>query len=1569
MATLFNTKISATYEGLLKTVDNAVLNATLKELSDGSGNLSGLFLNTAGDFKVSNILEWGSLKDTGTGVTITRYVTSTDGIENFDNNTSLPTSAAVKLYVDSKFATSDTLQEVLSFGNTTGGNDIVVSASDDITFTDSSKIIMGASSDLQIYHDGSASYISENGAGDLRISTNGAQVAIQNSLSENMGRFIVNDAVILYYDNAQKFITTTTGVTITGRLSGLTDPTLAQDAATKSYVDALDAGSDLDFKGDNGTAGDVNLNTQRLDILGTANQITTVSSGQSLTIGMPTNITISGIVNATTFNGNVIGNVTGDLTGTASLIDVSNTATNQNQYLLQSGGTSGSQTVFADSNLYFNPVTNLLTVNGSGSFTGDLNVTGNITGSGGSFLPLMGGTMIGQTFHNDNVKSIYGSLGDGLEIFHDSSNSYIRDTGSGNLYLDSSNLFVRVNINEFAIKAFANSKVELYHDNSKKFETASTGISVTGNGAFSGDVDAAGIVKVGSANSEFSEGHLKFNFNGGAFIDQATVTQSLFFRVSDANSLDTVALTISRNADASFGRDVTIAGDLTVNGTTTTVNSQTLAVVDPLIQLAKDNTANSLDIGLYGDYNDGTDRFLGLFSDASDSNKFKLFKGTTVEPTTTVDIGGAGYVAADLVVAGLEAATISNVTTLNLPNTSYQITGGTATGDLRFVAPRFRFYEDTISGSPIFQLDGGNATFAGDINLDDDLNFNTNGFADISNTGTGSIRLKPTSQTTALTLTGTSSIFAGDVTIDSSTATLNIKGSNTGASLINFSDAADGNVGRIYYDHQNNFMQFKTNDTEKLRIDSSGVLQLNQATSKIVGGGDTTGRMIIANSDTSAYITLYGSAYSGSSALAENIQVIQNSAVTATFSEENRLGVGISEPAYKLHVHNPSTVFGQTAEIALGVKSNDNNDNPRVVFQAIKSGTNMGSLAIQTLTSNTLTEKLRIDASGNVQLQTVGSQLRFQNSAGAAPYIKNSGENSSTAPYGQNLEFYTGGSKRLTIESSGNSTFAGTVTFNDHTIHPDQVKSKFGTDSDASIEHNGSHLFIDNSTGTTYLRNTSTGDILLRNSTGGNIQFDNEFAGNILFNTSNIERLRIDSLGNSTFAGNVLLSGYLSVTSNTIGTGATRWIGSDGTTSTWFYNVPTGGNHYFAVNNSNQLSINENNAFFTGNVGIGTTSPSSYFSPDLVVKAKADLGGITIRSNATSDNNYLMFADGTSGNTKYRGYVNYNHSADSMTFGSAAVARMTIDSSGNVGITASAYLGFNGAGDASHSVGYNAGIDGAMLRGQNGIVFGTGGGATANERMRITSGGTICVGNTGTADRTSLDITAGGATNFVLQARGTGNGADNTTTTNVIRSVTNDENNWAHAQFNASGYKFGYQSSGTDYMTITSAGVIQNNSLTTTQQSAVRFSNDGFAWGMIIEDDQVNNGFILFSAQNGDSVGSITRNGLNTQFNTSSDYRLKEDLQDFNGLDKVSKIPVYDFKWKTDESRSYGVMAHELQEVLPDAVSGDKDAINEDGSIEPQGVDYSKIVPLLVKSIQELKAEVDLLKQECKCKN
>jgi hypothetical protein len=113
--------------------------------------------------------------------------------------------------------------------------------------------------------------------------------------------------------------------------------------------------------------------------------------------------------------------------------------------------------------------------------------------------------------------------------------------------------------------------------------------------------------------------------------------------------------------------DVTIAGslivsnDLTVNGTTTTVNTQTLSVEDPLIALAIANDANSVDTGFYAKYSldsGVTTKFAGLFKDASDTDTFKLFKGLEVEPTTTVDTAGTGYALADIQVAGLEATTI-----------------------------------------------------------------------------------------------------------------------------------------------------------------------------------------------------------------------------------------------------------------------------------------------------------------------------------------------------------------------------------------------------------------------------------------------------------------------------------------------------------------------------------------------------------------------------------------------------------------------------------------------------------------------------------------------------------------------------------------------------------------------------------------------------------------------------------------------------------------------------------------------------------------------------------------------
>ena len=87
-----------------------------------------------------------------------------------------------------------------------------------LNFGDSVNANFGAGSDLQIYHNGSNSYISDEGTGDLNIASNGTGVYINKGASENMAAFVTDGAVTLYYDNAAKFATTSVGADVTGEL-------------------------------------------------------------------------------------------------------------------------------------------------------------------------------------------------------------------------------------------------------------------------------------------------------------------------------------------------------------------------------------------------------------------------------------------------------------------------------------------------------------------------------------------------------------------------------------------------------------------------------------------------------------------------------------------------------------------------------------------------------------------------------------------------------------------------------------------------------------------------------------------------------------------------------------------------------------------------------------------------------------------------------------------------------------------------------------------------------------------------------------------------------------------------------------------------------------------------------------------------------------------------------------------------------------------------------------------------------------------------------------------------------
>jgi hypothetical protein len=111
----------------------------------------------------------------------------------------------------------------------------------------------------------------------------------------------------------------------------------------------------------------------------------------------------------------------------------------------------------------------------------------------------------------------------------------------------------------------------------------------------------------------------------------------------------------------------------------------------------------------------------------------------------------------------------------------------------------------------------------------------------------------------------------------------------------------------------------------------------------------------------------------------------------------------------------------------------------------------------------------------------------------------------------------------------------------------------------------------------------------------------------------------------------------------------------------------------------------------------------------------------------------------------------------------------------------------------------------------------------------------------------------------------------------------------------------------------------------------------------------------------GTAIGNITQNGATTvAYNTSSDYRLKNTITAMTGaLAKVALLKPVTYKWNADGSNGEGFIAHELAEVVPDCVSGEKDGLDKDGNPKYQGIDTSFLVATLTAAIQELKALVD----------
>jgi hypothetical protein len=179
----------------------------------------------------------------------------------------------------------------------------------------------------------------------------------------------------------------------------------------------------------------------------------------------------------------------------------------------------------------------------------------------------------------------------------------------------------------------------------------------------------------------------------------------------------TGAVTIGLPSDVVIGNNLTVTGDLIVNGTAVTMNTATVIVEDPLVKFGNANPSDSLDIGFFGEYVSSGTKWAGLFRDASDSGKFKLFDALTVNPTSNV-VDTASYTVATLVtnisggtISGLSAdIAVSDGGTGVGTFTTNGILYGNATGSLKVTSAGTdgQVLQVNASGVPVFAgLDGG----------------------------------------------------------------------------------------------------------------------------------------------------------------------------------------------------------------------------------------------------------------------------------------------------------------------------------------------------------------------------------------------------------------------------------------------------------------------------------------------------------------------------------------------------------------------------------------------------------------------------------------------------------------------------------------------------------------------------------------------------------------------------------------------------------------------------------------------------------------------------------------------
>jgi hypothetical protein len=448
-------------------------------------------------------------------------------------------------------------------------------------------------------------------------------------------------------------------------------------------------------------------------------------------------------------------------------------------------------------------------------------------------------------------------------------------------------------------------------------------------------------------------------------------------------------------------------------------------------------------------------------------------------------------------------------------------------------------------------------------------------------------------------------------------------------------------------------------------------------------------------------------------------------------------------------------------------------------------------------------------------------------------------------------------------------------------------------------------------------------------------------------------------------------------------------------------NVTTTGLNF----DSNTLVIDAAN----NRVGVGTASPSSLLQLGNTSDANQSLS-FSFPDSATALINSTRLTGGTIQSLRIA-------AGDTIQAYTTGIERMRLNASGNLGIGTSSLLGGSKVeirqnADANYSstfttgttknelllrdlsdvgtystpfstLAFAAGSSGAAFATITGIrtasqssaiAFGTAtGSADTVERMRIDSSGNLGIGTTSPSNK--IDVYSTGSSNARVRIGGTTNFVThqlNNTSGDFYFAIDNSAGNaltgvsYGRALYSSNAYPMMFYTNATEQMRIDGSGLVYirgERPALWTHQMTLNYAGGGTRFGLGIRPDANDTQAVTFTNAANSQIGYIFTTSSATSYVTSSDYRLKEDIAPMTGaLDKVAQLKPVTYKWKVDGTSGQGFIAHELAEVVPDAVTGEKDAVDENGNPRYQGIDTSFLVATLTAAIQEQQAIITDLK-------